>query len=635
MEKMEPLSLPPALGKVRDASWPSSLPEEDEEQLLSIVCGNSNLHWAIHHGPREAELAPSLFWRTPHLSDEDVTPSNQTDSLSRHLPKYAHELIFGVGAKGTLESAVEESKKRKVQLLTVYIVSTNNDQLQRLGLLWSGGIPCRLFVLNGGDFFTEDQGRRAGMGTDRLATLAGGVAVHGYPALVFDGGTATTYTAADENGRIMGGGIGPGIAVKLKSLQDYTGLPHISIDQVMERLKQKSPIPIFATSTEDAIVGRVLSEMSHAGRSVIKSWLSKVGTNDKSSDNAKFVRGMKHNKERAVVLTGGDGEIISQLCLSDYGGILEGSSPINVTGFDIMHAKHLIHYGIQAAVMEKVREKRREDDIEIFLAGDTTERVAGRYMGKRVAKWFKEPDKNGDNIYRGSVTKIFKGETGDNVETVLFHIDFDDGDGEDVEIDELDELLKYFEHCGELSSEKKGQKQRGKKRGVNRDKKRGTSTSNRPKPAMPAPKPKRSKSDYSSNPDRFVGSRIAKDFGDDMGVFFGTIREANVEEDQVLWVIAYDDGDKEDFDEADLRRAHAFYELVKDQDNDRDELNQSSGDKSEKSVEKDVAAEKCLADSTSSEGDALTEKKDVDNDCGKEAGAAVPSGPAGEIEETV
>ena len=109
-----------------------------------------------------------------------------------------------------------------------------------------------------------------------------------------------------------------------------------------------------------------------------------------------------------------------------------------------MHAKHLIHYGIQAAIVEKVRERRMTDDKKIFFAGDTTESVAARYMGKRVAKWFTEPDTNGDNYYCGSVTKIFNGEAEKGVETVLFHIVFDDGDGEDVEIEELDGMFLCF-----------------------------------------------------------------------------------------------------------------------------------------------------------------------------------------------
>ena len=62
------------------------------------------------------------------------------------------------------------------------------------------------------------------MGTDRLATLTGAVHLHGHPALVFDGGTATTYSATDSDGKILGGGIGPGIQSKFRSLTKDTGM---------------------------------------------------------------------------------------------------------------------------------------------------------------------------------------------------------------------------------------------------------------------------------------------------------------------------------------------------------------------------------------------------------------------------
>lgn len=272
-------------------------------QIVQLHCSLFRFHFPYLYLLVLALLAFSCLFRTPHLSEQDVMPPNQTESLSRHLPNLPHQVVFGENAKGTAKAALEQSEKRKARQLSVYIVSTNNDQLLRLGTLWSG-VPCRLFKMDGNDFYTEDQGRYAGMGADRLATLRGAAEAHGYPALVFDGGTATTYAAADERGNIIGGGIGPGIAIKLKALGDHTGLPHIDINEVVERAKQKHPIPIFATDTKDAIVGRVLCEMSQAGRSVIKGWLAKVGVH-KSRKNDKIYRGMKQNKERAVVITGG------------------------------------------------------------------------------------------------------------------------------------------------------------------------------------------------------------------------------------------------------------------------------------------------------------------------------------------
>ena len=94
--------------------------------------------------------------------------------------------------------------------------------------------------------------------------------------------------------------------------------------------------------------------------------------------------------------------------------------------------------------------------------------------------------------------------------------------------------------------------------------KRGSSNNRKPpKPTMPVPKAKRPKMDLAKNPQRCVGSRVAKLFGGE--VFFGTINAVDVDDDgQSLWTVVYDDGDREDFDKRDLTRAQNLYEQRKD-----------------------------------------------------------------------
>ena len=169
------------------------------------------------------------------------------------------------------------------------------------------------------------------------------------------------------------------------------------------------------------------------------------------------------------------------------------------------------------------------------------------------------------------------------------------------------DLLRSYELIDKAAgSEKNAPKQRGKRKAASRGKKGVSINSHqsRLQPVMPAPKPKRSKADYTSFPDRFVGKRVAKDFGE-MGIYFGTIKEASVEEDQVLWSIAYDDGDNEDYDTDDLQRAQDLYAQVKNQ----DEQKPLSGKKDD-NVAGDVAA-KGLADSISSESDIAAKAGDV------------------------
>lgn len=47
---------------VQVAVWPDDVPSKYEDKVLSIICGNSHLHWAIHNGLSD-NFSPILFWR--------------------------------------------------------------------------------------------------------------------------------------------------------------------------------------------------------------------------------------------------------------------------------------------------------------------------------------------------------------------------------------------------------------------------------------------------------------------------------------------------------------------------------------------------------------------------------------------
>lgn len=65
------------------------------------------------------------------------------------------------------------------------------------------------------------------LGADRLAAIAGGIAMApAPPVLVVDAGTAVTYDYADNNGIYRGGAISPGLNMRYQALHEHTaGLP--------------------------------------------------------------------------------------------------------------------------------------------------------------------------------------------------------------------------------------------------------------------------------------------------------------------------------------------------------------------------------------------------------------------------
>ena len=106
--------------------------------------------------------------------------------------------------------------------------------------------------------------------------------------------------------------------------------------------------------------------------------------------------------------------------------------------------------------MDRVRERWNVQDKERFLKGEdeAKEDVNQIYVGKRVAKWFKDADANGSHYFKGTITKVFRGIVGKGDDTVLFHIEFDDGDEEDAEIEELDgkKVLRVLTACPIVST---------------------------------------------------------------------------------------------------------------------------------------------------------------------------------------
>mmetsp|Transcript_20809 Transcript_20809/g.30496 ORF Transcript_20809/g.30496 Transcript_20809/m.30496 type:complete len:644 (+) Transcript_20809:352-2283(+) len=516
--------------------------------------------------------------RTPLLIHEDLE-GPLVETLSRHLPQFAHDYIFGSSSPPSQEAAQLASSSRDVPRLGVYIVSSNSDQIGYLSRLWSC-VPSRVFQMKGDDFFTKDQGRYDRMGVDRLAVLRGAAEIHGFPALVFDGGTATTYTAADATGKVLGGGIGPGLRLKFKALGDRTdALPNIAPEEVLRRVaeavEKRKPLPTFARDTKEAIMVDVLGELALKGRDVIERWLEVVGPSEveeAKKDDSGDSDALKKNFDRAVLVTGGDGDILAQLLQPNRGGIVEvsagdlSSSDTKTAGkgkaktatpkFQIMHSKHLIHYGISSAIMNQVRKRRKASEAKAKVQKEDENQ---KFMGQRVAKIFAVEDDDGDNVFRGSIVGFHK--------TNGFLVKYDDGDKEHVLAEELQGMLKLYRDNGE--KEKKTRKtpakvkQQPEKTPPSRKRAEPTPSPSAGKAKSPAPAAKKAKKAIvikGKEATEYITDRVAKDF--DGEIYFGTIKSYK----GGFWHVRYDDGDEEDYDEKDLKRALRLYSKVENDD---------------------------------------------------------------------
>ena len=103
------------------------------------------------------------------------------------------------------------------------------------------------------------------LGKDRIAAVVG--ANHLYPnknVLVIDSGTAITYDLITENNIYLGGNISPGIEMRFKALNQFTGkLPLLGLTEGDYT---------FGVSTESAIIAGVQNGVVHELNGVMESF---------------------------------------------------------------------------------------------------------------------------------------------------------------------------------------------------------------------------------------------------------------------------------------------------------------------------------------------------------------------------
>jgi pantothenate kinase type III len=308
-----------------------------------------------------------------------------------HTAPQAHTLIFGNHDNmGCIQQVSEAAAKRKHPILSVYVVSSNPDAERKLIFMFRH-VPVRMYKLQNSDFFTPAQGLYPTMGVDRVAVLYAAKRTFGRrcPVLTIDGGTAMTYAALDANGCIVGGGIAPGIKIRLQSLHDHTGalplIDHKKFQAAIEWSRQRNkPLSVFAKDTELAMMTTVCSELAGNLRNIVKQFLSSVANagSDSNGDNKNNNNNNKNNSPTPdgdvyVVVTGGDGDLFRLLLQKDTGGIIPvepGVEPIP-DRVKIVYSKNFAHYGISELLYQKCLERPI----------DPQEQLRNKMVGLRVA----------------------------------------------------------------------------------------------------------------------------------------------------------------------------------------------------------------------------------------------------------
>ncbi len=129
------------------------------------------------------------------------------------------------------------------------------------------------------------------LGKDRLAAVAGGIVKFpDTPLLIIDAGTAITFDFVKGTGEFLGGNISPGIGLRFKALNSFTGK--------LPLLEKKENFPEIGQSTNDAILSGVIGGIVKEVEGIIAAF-------------------RQQNRNSKVIFTGGDAKFLHRFIKND------------------------------------------------------------------------------------------------------------------------------------------------------------------------------------------------------------------------------------------------------------------------------------------------------------------------------
>jgi type III pantothenate kinase len=231
------------------------------KSYIALMIGNSRLHWAWFNDSSFQEA-----WDTEHLPIavvESLIQSWTSGVISKEILPPPSLISF---------SASSDSRWQ----ISVYLASVVPTQTK----LWQEYPKAKVITLDD----VPLTGVYPSLGIDRALALFGAGETLGYPVLVIDAGTALTFTGADDNKKLIGGAILPGLKLQLQSLAQRTAaLPETTLP---------TQLPMrWAMQTNQAIESGVIYTILAGIRDFIEDWRCQF-------------------PDSKIALTGGDAEVI-------------------------------------------------------------------------------------------------------------------------------------------------------------------------------------------------------------------------------------------------------------------------------------------------------------------------------------
>jgi type III pantothenate kinase len=280
-----------------------TFPWDGDSGCLLVLVGNTHLHWGWVPGKAKTHtdqgLRDLISWDTPHLA----TPLD-----SRAGRVHCSDRWTQVGNLDPL--LIEKFHQGIVPLIYASVVPAQRDLLRSYP--FSNPITLKDIPLS----HTYPT-----LGVDRALALWAAGQVHGWPAIVIDGGTALTLTGGNERGELVGGAILPGLGLQFRSLFQHTAaLPLLALEALPDR---------WARNTPDAILSGVAHSLLAGVQSFLQDWLQLY-------------------PQTQICFTGGDGQWLYQHLLPWLRAQeFEHQSPSHPLGSDrLIYGPHLGLWGM-------------------------------------------------------------------------------------------------------------------------------------------------------------------------------------------------------------------------------------------------------------------------------------------------
>jgi len=406
-------------------------------------------------------LYPVTCWLSPHLGCDDKQKSLNDGAPAKVWLKRMPLIKVIPDVVGQLFDN-ENSNNKNARKIYVYIVPCDTGegrgQTELIARAFRPVPGSTVVLLQKKDFYDPSQVAGDTVTIDRLAAVRGSAEASGYPALVFDANESSmTYTAASSTGRVLGGGVGAGLSVRLAAASG-AGVAHkVTRESLAKRVAAIAkgdggtpPLPAFAVG-EEAVVADLVVEVSLKVRAVVSEWLCTVARSVKDNDSDIDVDGdgalrLKRNRDRTVHITGVDATMVATLLRPCSEGISVATRRASFAGLDDGVLSHKVncnmyvkHVGVGAALETHIRARRD---------GEQAEELGGM-IGQRVAKWF--PVGDGDiQLFRGAVLSFRPAPRGGTCEFVVL---YDDGFRERLTSEYMFELLENYQDNGEKDLE--------------------------------------------------------------------------------------------------------------------------------------------------------------------------------------